>query len=185
MLDRVSADKATSPALVKHRLTLSGHPGYDKKSVAVGHSEKRDYQPAKGLSMILVVHHDPDEVDHLKGHFEQAGMAALGVATVQQALNILRIEPVSAVFIDLRLPEVPCGEVIAWIREVSPRVALFGLADTPSQLEIRMCQEKGLKGYFLRPFTPGALTKAAAQIAQDAPSPQTAGPPMAVKPSRR
>ena len=185
MFDRVSADKATSAALDKLWLTLSGHPGYEYGNAAVDPSKKRDFHPAKGLSMILVVHHDPDEVDHIKGYFQKAGMAALGVATVQQALNILRIEPVSAVFIDMRLPEVPCGEVIAWIREVSPSVPLFGLADTPSQLEIRMCQEKGLKGYFLRPFTPGALTKAAAQIAQDAPCPQTAGSPMAAKPSRR
>ena len=133
--------------------------------------------------MILVVHHDPDEAGHLKRALERTGFSVLSAATVQQALNIIRLEPVRAVFIDLRMPEVPCGEVIEWIREVNATVPLFGLADTPSHFEIRMCREKGLKGYFLKPFTSAALAKAAAAVAEggkpisswDTPHPKRSG----------
>lgn len=90
----------------------------------------------------------------------------MSVSTVKQALNIIQLEPIAAVFIDLRMPEVPCGEVIDWIRDVNPSIPLFGLADTPSQLEILMCREKALKGYFTKPFSAVALARAAEGVLQ-------------------
>lgn len=117
--------------------------------------------------MILIVHRDSSELSTLKEEMEHRGFQVVTASSADQALNAIKIESIRSVFLDLRLSDVSCKEMIDLIFEIKPDMFVYGLADYPSAMEIQTCKDKGLKGYFVKPFTIGALAKAAEQAVEN------------------
>ena len=109
---------------------------------------------------ILLVHRHSDVRESLKTAFEARGWEVILGLSAASALNILKLEPVQAVFVDLRENESVCLDLIYRMQQARPGVAIFGLADFPSHYEIQSCRNADIQGYFVAPFNINALINA-------------------------
>jgi DNA-binding response OmpR family regulator len=113
---------------------------------------------------ILLVHRHAGTRALLKKGLEQNGCKVLMGFSDSSAVNILKLEDVQAAFVDLRVSESDCLDLVHRLQHVRPELAIFGLADYPAKFEIEACREAGLQGYFTAPFNVTALVNAVASI---------------------
>jgi len=113
---------------------------------------------------ILLVHRHAGTRALLKKGIEQNGCKVILGFSDSSAIIILKLEDVRAAFVDLRVSESDCLGLVHRLQHIQPELASFGLADYPSNPEIKACKAAGLQGYFVAPFNINALANAVGRV---------------------
>ncbi|MGB8361873.1 MAG: response regulator transcription factor [Acidimicrobiia bacterium] len=94
--------------------------------------------------------------DMLRGFFERDGYRFLHALTGEEAVERLRIRPVSAVLLDLNLPGIDGVETCRRIREFA-KTPVIMLTARDSEIDKVLGLEMGADDYVTKPFSPREL----------------------------
>lgn len=121
---------------------------------------------------VLLVEDDDAIADMLRGFFERDGYRFLHALTGEEAVERLRIRPVSAILLDVNLPGIDGIETCKRIREFSPAPVLM-LTARDSEVDKVLGLEIGADDYITKPFSPRELmarVKAVLRRAEEPPA---------------
>ena len=121
---------------------------------------------------MLLVEDDDAIADMLRGFFEKDGYRFLHALTGEEAVERLRIRPVSAILLDLNLPGMDGVETCRRIREFSSTPVIM-LTARDSEVDKVLGLEMGADDYVTKPFSPRELmarVKAVLRRAEEAPA---------------
>jgi DNA-binding response OmpR family regulator len=126
-----------------------------------------------GLTRAVLLVEDDDAIaDMLRGFFEREGYRFLHALTGEEAVERLRMRPVSAILLDLNLPGMDGVETCRRIREFSQTPVLM-LTARDSEVDKVLGLEMGADDYITKPFSPRELmarVKAVLRRAEEAPA---------------
>ncbi|MEE8405880.1 MAG: response regulator transcription factor [Acidimicrobiia bacterium] len=105
---------------------------------------------------VLLVEDDDAIADMLRGFFERDGYRFLHALTGEEAIERLRIRPVSAILLDINLPGIDGIETCRRIREFSQTPVLM-LTARDSEVDKVLGLEMGADDYITKPFSPREL----------------------------
>ncbi len=105
---------------------------------------------------ILLVEDDDSIADMLRGFFERDGFRFLHALTGEEAIERLRIRPVSVVLLDLNLSGMDGVETCRRIREFT-QVPVLMLTARDSEIDKVLGLELGADDYVTKPFSPREL----------------------------
>lgn len=105
---------------------------------------------------VLLVEDDDAIADMLRGFFERDGYRFLHAMTGEEAVERLRLRPVSAVLLDLNLPGIDGVETCRRIREFSQTPVIM-LTARDSEVDKVLGLEMGADDYVTKPFSPREL----------------------------
>ena len=105
---------------------------------------------------VLLVEDDDAIADMLRGFFERDGYRFLHALTGEEAVERLRLRPVSAVLLDLNLPGIDGVETCRRIREFT-QVPVIMLTARDSEIDKVLGLEMGADDYVTKPFSPREL----------------------------
>lgn len=105
---------------------------------------------------MLLVEDDDAIADMLRGFFERDGYRFLHALTGEEAVERLRIRPVSAVLLDINLPGMDGVETCRRIRHFT-QVPVIMLTARDSEVDKVLGLEMGADDYVTKPFSPREL----------------------------
>ena len=105
---------------------------------------------------MLLVEDDDAIADMLKGFFERDGYRFLHALTGEEAVERLRIRPVSAILLDINLPGIDGVETCRRIREFAQTPVIM-LTARDSEVDKVLGLEMGADDYVTKPFSPREL----------------------------
>lgn len=105
---------------------------------------------------ILLVEDDEAIADMLRGFFERDGYRFLHALTGEEAVERLRIRPVSAVLLDINLPGMDGVETCRRIRQFSQTPVIM-LTARDNEVDKVLGLEMGADDYVTKPFSPREL----------------------------
>lgn len=105
---------------------------------------------------VLLVEDDDAIADMLRGFFERDGYRFFHALTGEEAVQRLRLRPVSAVLLDLNLPGIDGIETCRLMREFS-RAPIIMLTARDSEVDKVLGLEMGADDYVTKPFSPREL----------------------------
>ena len=105
---------------------------------------------------VLLVEDDDAIADMLKGFFERDGYRFLHALTGEEAVERLRIRPVSAILLDINLPGIDGVETCRRIREFAQTPVIM-LTARDSEVDKVLGLEMGADDYVTKPFSPREL----------------------------
>jgi DNA-binding response OmpR family regulator len=105
---------------------------------------------------VLLVEDDDSIADMLRGFFERDGFRFLHALTGEEAIERLRIRPVSVVLLDLNLSGIDGVETCRRIREFA-QVPVLMLTARDSEIDKVLGLEMGADDYVTKPFSPREL----------------------------
>jgi DNA-binding response OmpR family regulator len=105
---------------------------------------------------VLLVEDDDAIADMLRGFFERDGYRFLHALTGEEAIERLRIRPVSAILLDINLPGIDGIETCRRIRELSPTPVIM-LTARDTEVDKVLGLEMGADDYVTKPFSPREL----------------------------
>lgn len=105
---------------------------------------------------ILLVEDDDSIADMLRGFFERDGFRFLHALTGEEAIERLRMRPVSVVLLDLNLSGIDGVETCRRIREFT-QVPVLMLTARDSEIDKVLGLEMGADDYVTKPFSPREL----------------------------
>ncbi len=105
---------------------------------------------------VLLVEDDDAIADMLKGFFERDGYRFLHALTGEEAVQRLRLRPVSAVLLDVTLPGIDGIETCRRIREFTQTPVLM-LTARDTEVDKVLGLEMGADDYITKPFSPREL----------------------------
>ena len=108
---------------------------------------------------LLVIDDEESSRDLLMRHLAKRGHTVFGAASGQQALEVLKTEPVDLIFVDLVMPEMDGLELLRAFKQheelrIIPVIVVSGIQDTNGVIE---CIEAGAEDYLYKPFNPVLL----------------------------
>ena len=121
---------------------------------------------------VLLVEDDDAIADMLRGFFERDGYRFLHALTGEEAVERLRIRPVSTILLDINLPGMDGVETCRRIREFS-RTPLIMLTARDNEVDKVLGLEMGADDYVTKPFSPRELmarVKAVLRRAEEPPA---------------
>lgn len=121
---------------------------------------------------VLLVEDDDAIADMLRSFFERDGYRFLHALTGEEAVERLRLRPVSAILLDLNLPGVDGVETCRRIREIA-RTPIIMLTARDSEVDKVLGLEMGADDYVTKPFSPRELlarVKAVLRRSEEPPS---------------
>jgi DNA-binding response OmpR family regulator len=121
---------------------------------------------------VLLIEDDDAIADMLRGFFERDGYRFLHALTGEEAVERLRIRPVSAVLLDINLPGIDGVETCRRIREFT-RIPIIMLTARDSEVDKVLGLEMGADDYVTKPFSPRELmarVKAVLRRSEEAPA---------------
>ena len=121
---------------------------------------------------VLLVEDDDAIADMLRGFFERDGYRFLHALTGEEAVERLRMRPVSAILLDINLPGMDGVETCRRIREFS-RTPLIMLTARDNEVDKVLGLEMGADDYVTKPFSPRELmarVKAVLRRAEEPPA---------------
>jgi DNA-binding response OmpR family regulator len=121
---------------------------------------------------VLLVEDDDAIADMLRSFFERDGYRFLHALTGEEAVERLRLRPVSAILLDLNLPGVDGVETCRRIREIA-RTPIIMLTARDSEVDKVFGLEMGADDYVTKPFSPRELlarVKAVLRRSEEPPS---------------
>jgi DNA-binding response OmpR family regulator len=121
---------------------------------------------------VLLVEDDDAIADMLRGFFERDGYRFLHALTGEEAVERLRIRPVSAILLDLNLPGMDGIETCRRIREFS-KTPVIMLTARDNEIDKVLGLEMGADDYVTKPFSPRELmarVKAVLRRAEEPPA---------------
>lgn len=105
---------------------------------------------------VLLVEDDDSIADMLRDFFEQDGYRFLHAITGEEAVERLRIRPVSAVLLDISLPGIDGVETCRRIREFT-QIPVIMLTARDTETDKVLGLEMGADDYVTKPFSPREL----------------------------
>ena len=105
---------------------------------------------------ILLVEDDEAIADMLRGFFERDGYRFLHALTGEEAVERLRIRPVSAILLDINLPGMDGVETCRRIRQFSQTPVIM-LTARDNEVDKVLGLEMGADDYVTKPFSPREL----------------------------
>ena len=105
---------------------------------------------------VLLVEDDDAIADMLRTFFERDGYRFLHALTGEEAVERLRIRPVSAILLDLNLPGIDGVETCRRIREFA-KTPVIMLTARDSEIDKVLGLEMGADDYVTKPFSPREL----------------------------
>ena len=105
---------------------------------------------------VLLVEDDDAIADMLRGFFERDGYRFLHALTGEEAIERLRIRPVSAILLDINLPGIDGIETCRRIREFSQAPVIM-LTARDTEVDKVLGLEMGADDYVTKPFSPREL----------------------------
>ena len=105
---------------------------------------------------VLLVEDDDAIADMLRGFFERDGYRFLHALTGEEAIERLRIRPVSAILLDINLPGIDGIEACRRIREFSQTPVIM-LTARDTEVDKVLGLEMGADDYVTKPFSPREL----------------------------
>lgn len=105
---------------------------------------------------VLLVEDDDAIADMLRSFFERDGYRFLHALTGEEAVERLRLRPVSAILLDLNLPGIDGVETCRRIREFS-KTPVIMLTARDSEIDKVLGLEMGADDYVTKPFSPREL----------------------------
>ena len=105
---------------------------------------------------VLLVEDDDAIADMLRSFFERDGYRFLHALTGEEAIERLRIRPVSAVLLDLNLPGIDGIETCRRIREFA-QIPVIMLTARDTEVDKILGLEMGADDYVTKPFSPREL----------------------------
>lgn len=105
---------------------------------------------------VLLVEDDDAIADMLRGFFERDGYRFLHALTGEEAVERLRLRPVSAILLDLNLPGVDGIETCRRIREFTQTPVIM-LTARDNEVDKVLGLEMGADDYVTKPFSPREL----------------------------
>jgi DNA-binding response OmpR family regulator len=105
---------------------------------------------------VLLVEDDDAIADMLRTFFERDGYRFLHALTGEEAVERLRIRPVSAILLDLNLPGIDGIETCRRIREFA-KTPVIMLTARDSEVDKVLGLEMGADDYVTKPFSPREL----------------------------
>jgi DNA-binding response OmpR family regulator len=105
---------------------------------------------------VLLVEDDEAIADMLRTFFERDGYRFLHALTGEEAVERLRIRPVSAILLDLNLPSIDGVETCRRIREFA-KTPVIMLTARDSEIDKVLGLEMGADDYVTKPFSPREL----------------------------
>ncbi len=105
---------------------------------------------------VLLVEDDDAIADMLRTFFERDGFRFLHALTGEEAIERLRIRPVSAVLLDLNLPGIDGIETCRRIREFA-QIPVIMLTARDTEVDKILGLEMGADDYVTKPFSPREL----------------------------
>ena len=120
---------------------------------------------------VLLVEDDDAIADMLRSFFERDGYRYLHAMTGEEAVERLKIRPVSAVLLDINLPGIDGVETCRRIREFS-RIPVIMLTARDTEVDKVLGLEMGADDYVTKPFSPRELlarVKAVLRRSEEAP----------------
>ena len=105
---------------------------------------------------VLLVEDDDAIADMLRGFFERDGYRFLHALTGEEAVERLRIRPVSAILLDINLPGVDGIETCRRIREFAQTPVIM-LTARETEVDKVLGLEMGADDYVTKPFSPREL----------------------------
>ena len=105
---------------------------------------------------VLLVEDDDAIADMLRGFFERDGYRFLHALTGEEAVERLRIRPVSAILLDISLPGVDGIETCRRIREFTQTPVIM-LTARDTEVDKVLGLEMGADDYVTKPFSPREL----------------------------
>ncbi|HET9261055.1 MAG TPA: response regulator transcription factor [Acidimicrobiia bacterium] len=105
---------------------------------------------------LLLVEDDDAIADMLRTFFERDGYRFLHALTGEEAVERLRIKPVSAILLDLNLPGIDGVETCRRIREFT-KTPVIMLTARDSEIDKVLGLEMGADDYVTKPFSPREL----------------------------
>lgn len=105
---------------------------------------------------ILLVEDDDAIADMLRGFFERDGYRFLHALTGEEAVERLRIRPVSAILLDINLPGMDGVETCRRIRQFSQTPVIM-LTARDNEIDKVLGLEMGADDYVTKPFSPREL----------------------------
>lgn len=105
---------------------------------------------------VLLVEDDDAIADMLRGFFERDGYRFLHALTGEEAVERLRIRPVSAILLDLNLPGADGIETCRRIREFT-KTPVIMLTARDNEVDKVLGLEMGADDYVTKPFSPREL----------------------------
>jgi two-component system, OmpR family, alkaline phosphatase synthesis response regulator PhoP len=121
---------------------------------------------------VLLVEDDDSIAEMLRGFFERDGYRFLHASTGEEAVERLRIRPVSAILLDINLPGMDGVESCRRIREFS-QTPIIMLTARDDEVDKILGLEMGADDYVTKPFSPRELMariKAVLRRAEEAPA---------------
>lgn len=95
--------------------------------------------------------------------FVGEGYKVFTAACGEEALDLIRNNSISVVFLDLHLPGMNGVELCREIKRINPVACIFAVTGHQSLFELAECREAGFEDYFIKPVRMGMLFKAAEQ----------------------
>ena len=105
---------------------------------------------------VLLVEDDDAIADMLRGFFERDGYRFLHALTGEEAVERLRIRPVSVILLDINLPGIDGVETCRRIREFAQTPVIM-LTARDSEVDKVLGLEMGADDYVTKPFSPREL----------------------------
>ena len=105
---------------------------------------------------VLLIEDDDAIADMLRGFFERDGYRFFHALTGEEAVERLRIRPVSAILLDINLPGIDGVETCRRIREFAQTPVIM-LTARDSEVDKVLGLEMGADDYVTKPFSPREL----------------------------
>ena len=121
---------------------------------------------------VLLVEDDDAIADMLRSFFERDGYRFLHALTGEEAVERLRLRPVSAVLLDINLPGMDGVETCRRIREFS-QIPVIMLTARDNEVDKVLGLEMGADDYVTKPFSPRELMARVKAVLRRAEEPPT------------
>lgn len=105
---------------------------------------------------ILIIDDEPRMLDSLSAILDKE-YSVLVAANGEDALHIIRNNPIVLVLLDLRMPEMSGAEVLEKIRETDSHLKVLIMTGHRDWEDMTKCADLGIQGYIEKPFNPGDL----------------------------
>jgi len=102
--------------------------------------------------IILAVDDQFEILDHIKERIEEEGYVCLTALTSAEALEIVKSNPLTAVILDLAMPDKRGTETLAEIKAVKPDLPVVMVTGVHDESEARKAIELGALDYITKPI---------------------------------
>ena len=116
---------------------------------------------------VLLVEDDDAIADMLRGFFERDGYRFLHALTGEEAVERLRLRPVSAVLLDINLPGMDGVETCRRLRQFT-QVPVIMLTARDQHQDVLKGYQMGVSSYMVKPFNLDELVEVINQVFAEA-----------------